>query len=259
VPQLVFPQLTTGAVALYPVTRRVNLRTVVNTLADGSTVVFRDPDAAMTGWELKARGLNSAEWSAIEALFNAVAGRWQTFTLLDPAGNLFAQSEDLGASPWTKGPLIQLTAGIADPLGTARATRAVNTGQAAQAVVQTLAVPQNFVYSMSVWARTEARSGVTLLPSGEAFALGPQWQRISTRVRLGQSGTGITFGAQLEAGATVDLFGMQTEAQPAPSDYKKTGETGGVRTARFASDAFTVRAQSMDVYDVAVRMVSAGS
>jgi hypothetical protein len=32
---LVFPQLVTGAVALYPVTRQSVLRTVVNTLADG--------------------------------------------------------------------------------------------------------------------------------------------------------------------------------------------------------------------------------
>ena len=36
---LVFPNWRSGAVALYPVTRQSVLRTVVNTLADGSTVV----------------------------------------------------------------------------------------------------------------------------------------------------------------------------------------------------------------------------
>ena len=34
---LVFPQLTTGAAALYPVTRQSVMRTVVNTLGDGHT------------------------------------------------------------------------------------------------------------------------------------------------------------------------------------------------------------------------------
>src|SRR5262245_61539845 len=115
---LVFPQLTTGAVALYPVTRGVNLRTVVNALPDGSTVVFGDPDAAKTHWELRAQGLTAAEWNAIETLFKTVSGRWQTFTLLDPAGNLLAQSEDFGATAWTNGPLIQLTPGVQDPFGT---------------------------------------------------------------------------------------------------------------------------------------------
>ena len=124
----VFPQLATGAVALYPVTRQSVLRTVVNTLADGSTVVYSDPDAAQTMWELQAKGLTAAEWNAIEALFDAVAGQWQPFTLLDPAGNLFANSELLSAGSWTNGALITLTAGIGDPLGTSRATRVVNAG-----------------------------------------------------------------------------------------------------------------------------------
>ena len=53
---LVFPQLMTGASALYPVTRTSVQRTVVNTLGDGSTVVFADPDAAATAWELRASG-----------------------------------------------------------------------------------------------------------------------------------------------------------------------------------------------------------
>ena len=92
---LVFPQLLTGASALYPVTKTSIQRTVVNTLGDGSTVVFADPDAAATGWELHASGMTLAEWTAIETLFEATSGMWQTFTFLDPTGNLLAQSENL--------------------------------------------------------------------------------------------------------------------------------------------------------------------
>ena len=248
----VFPQFVTGAVALYPVSRETRLRTVVNRLADGSTVVLSDPEGTQTAWELRATGLTAAEWNAIEALFKTVSGQWETFTLLDPTGNLLANSEDFSVATWTNGPLIQLTPGVADPQGTNRATRVVNAGQAAQAVAQTLAVPANYEYSISVWARTAAGSAVTLLPAGVVVPLGTTWKRISARVN------GVTFGVQLDPGASVELFGMQVEAQLAPSDYKKTGETGGVRTARFAEDAFTVRAQSTDVYDVTVRMVSAG-
>ena len=263
---LVFPQLTTGAAALYPVTRQSALRTVVNTLSDGSTVVYSDPDAAQTMWELAAKGLTAAEWNSIEALFEAVAGQWQTFTLLDPAGNLFADSELLSAGSWTNGSLITLTAGIGDPYGTTRATRIVNAGIAAEAVAQALSVPGNYRYCLSTWAKTIGGASVTLTASttgassATTFPLTANWQRISIPVELAQATTSVTFGAQLAAGATVDLFGMQVEAQLAASDYKMTGTNGGVyANARFAADALTVRAQSTDVYDATIRMVSNGS
>src|SRR5579863_3558122 len=263
---LVFPQLTTGAATLYPVTRQSVLRTVVNTLGDGSTVVYSDPDAAQTMWEIQAKGLTAAEWNAVEALFDAAAGQWQTFTLLDPAGNLFADSELLSAGAWTNGALITLTAGIGDPLGTSRATRVVNTGIAAEAVAQALAVPGNYRYCVSAWAKRVGGSQVTLTASttgavsAETFPLSTNWQRISIPVNLARSTTSVTFGAQLAAGATVDLFGMQVEAQPAPSDYKMTGTNGGVyASARFASDSLTARAQSTDVFDATIRIVSGGS
>jgi hypothetical protein len=263
---LVFPQLATGAVALYPVTRQSVLRTVVNTLADGSTVVYSDPDAAQTLWELQAKGLTAAEWNSIEALFDAVAGQCQTFTLLDPAGNLFANSELLSAGSWTNGVLLTLTAGIGDPLGTTRATRVVNDGIAAESTAQALNVPGNYRYCLSAWAKTIGGSSVTLTASTTGanttatFALTTNWQQISIPVNLGQATTSVTFGAELAAGATVDLFGMQVEAQLAASDYKMTGINGGVyASARFASDSLTVVAQSTDVFDATIGIMSAGN
>src|ERR1022692_4660944 len=188
---LVFPQLTTGAAALYPVTRQSALRTVVNTLGDGSTVIYSDPDAAQTMWEIQAKGLTAGEWSSIEALFDAVGGQWQNFTLLDPAGNLFAISELLGAGSWTNGALISLTAGIGDPLGSTRASRVVNTGIAVEAVAQTLDVPGNYRYTLSAWAKTVGGSSVTLTASttgatvATTFPLTTNWQRIWIPVNLG--------------------------------------------------------------------------
>ena len=71
------------------------------------------------------------------------------------------------------------------------------------------------------------------------------------------SGSGTTFAAQLKAGGSADLFGMQVDAQLAPSDYKRTGTRGGVyKKARFAEDRLTVTAQGTDVYDAVIRIVN---
>ena len=259
---LVFPQLVTGAAALYPVTRRSIQRTVVNTLGDGRTDVFSDPDASAVAWDLQARGLTTAEREAIEALFQATSGMWKTFTFLDPTGNLLARSEEFGATAWTNGALIQLTAGIDDPFGTTRATRVINAGQAVEAVAQTLSVPGNFQYCLSVWARTIGESNVGLARSTttKTFSLSGQWQRISFAGNLEQNTTSVTFGAQLNPGASVDLFGMQVEAQLAPADYKRTSARGDVYSkARFAEDRITVTARGTDVYDAVFRIVNTES
>jgi len=260
---LAFPQLTTGAASLYPVGRKYATRTVVNTLADGSRVVFGDQDAGFREWELRAVGLTQAEWSAIEALYQAVSGRFGTFTFLDPAGNLLARSEEFGAAEWNNGPLIQLTPGVSDPFGSSRATRVVNGAQAAGSLAQTLAAPGNCRYVMSVWARTTAGSSVTLAATAaggssmRSFALTTEWARISMDVGLGVSSDSLVFGAQLEGGASVDLFGMQVEAQPGVSAYKRTGAVGGVYgKSRFAQDELSVTARGTDVFDAVIRIVA---
>jgi hypothetical protein len=151
-----------------------------------------------------------------------------------------------------------LTPGIADPLGTTRATRVVNAGQTVESVAQTLNVPGNFHYCWSVWARSAGGSSVTLAVANvtRVIALGPQWQRVFVSGNPGQATTAVSFNIQLPAGASVDLFGAQAEAQLAPSDYKQTGVRGGVYSrARFASDQLTVTAQGTDVYDAVIRIV----
>lgn len=260
---LVFPQLATGASSLYPLKKTTRQRSVVNTLGDGTRDVHADPDAANLGWELHAKGLTAAEWSAIEALFQAASGMWQPFTFLDPAGNLLADSENFNGPAWTNGALIDLAAGASDPFGTIRATGVTNAGGGTQAVEQALAIPGNFQYCLSAWACSNSGTSVTLsiaaagASATKTFALGTQWTRISLAANLGQNTTPVTFGAQLPAGGTVQLFGIQVEAQPGASDYKQTGATGGVYTnARFGSDTLTVTAQGTDVYDAVVQIVN---
>ena len=68
------------------------------------------------------------------------------------------------------------------------------------------------------------------------------------------------FGARIDPGWSVDLFGMQVEAQLAASAYQRTSDQGGVHShARFSADAISIRAQGTDVYDAVIRIVSKGS
>lgn len=259
---LVFPQLATGASTLYPLTRKYTKRTAANALSDGSRVVLADLDSGLRQWELRATGLTLEEWTAVETLFQAVSGRFGAFTFLDPAGNLLVRSEELGDPAWDNAPLIQLTAGVTDPLGTTRATHVVNAGPVAGAVAQTLAVPGNFLYVLSVWAKSAGGSNTTLSATtagGSAtrsFALTSQWKRISLEVEMGLNTDSVVFGAQLDSGAAVDLFGMQVEPQRSASDYKKTGASGGVYAARFAVDELTVTARGTDMFDAVFPIVA---
>ena len=91
----------------------------------------------------------------------------------------------------------------------------------------------------------------------KTFVLGTQWTRVSLAANLGESSESVTFGAQLSAGGTIVIFGMQVEAQPGPSDYKLTGTRGGVYAgARLAADTITVTAQGTDVYDAVLQIVN---
>jgi hypothetical protein len=257
---LFFPQLSTGGSAGYPILKRRLKRTVVNVLGDGSKDVFADSDFALVEWEMHANGLTAAEWAAIDSLVQQAVGKWQTFTFLDPTGNLLAESETLSSTAWTTGGLIELTAGAADPLGTTRATTIVNAGGTAAGVDQTLAVPGSFQYALSAWVRSAGGSSVifTVGASTQTIQTSSAWNRVSLAANAGLGTAGsVAFGLQIAAGASIDVFGLQVEAQLAPSNYKMTGASGDVYSqARFASDQVTVTAQGTDVYDAVIRIVS---
>ena len=89
--------------------------------------------------------------------------------------------------------------------------RVVNTGDDPGSVAQTLAAPGIFS-TVSVWARTVARSDVTLVASttgGNAagsFVLSPQWKRISIEVGLGQMTDTVAFRGSIGRGRVDEGF-----------------------------------------------------
>jgi hypothetical protein len=258
---LCFPQLSNGSAAQYPIVRRRRTRSLVNETPGGGRVTFPDTAAESLDWEMALSGLTTQEWTAIEDLFEACGGRGSDFLFLDPLDNLLGWSEDLEAAAWAAGPMLERTAGRPDPLGTTRATRLVNAGQAPQRLTQTLSAPGGFQYCLSVRIRS-AVPGVAKLvlatAGGEELRIvetGPEWREVWTTAKLGGTGETITGGVELAPGASVDVFGMQLEAQTGPSAYKKTAGRGGVYPlARFSEDLLRSRTEGIDSHSTVIRI-----
>ena len=65
------------------------------------------------------------------------------------------------------------------------------------------------------------------------------------------------FAIEAEAGAQVEVWGPQAEAQTAPSEYKRNrGRGGWYRRARFSRDELSLEAEGLDVYGGVVEIES---
>jgi hypothetical protein len=259
---IVFPQLMSGASAQYPTVRRRRVRAIANRLLDGSVIKYADTGVSSNVWDLSFRDLTDSESDAVQSLFQAVEGRKGTFTFLDPTANLLAHSEELDRSSWTVSPMIAVAENIDDPLGGNRGIRVVNAAQAPQSIIQGFEAPAWFCYTFSLYARS-ASSAVSLSRSSSGaahsrvFALGASWSRCVLSGALSSTDTLLRFGVELAAGATVDLFGLQVEAQPSVSAYKRTGERGGVHlSARFDDDTLRLLSDGPDQHRFDLRIVA---
>jgi hypothetical protein len=241
-----FPQLATGAVGQYPLCRTRRTRTVRNALADGRSIRLADTDAECTEWKLQFEELTDGELASLEGFFTAAEGCLNTFTFLDPAANLLSWSEDLDQAVWEKGPLASAAGGIADPLGTACAFRISNHGAAPQQIAQTLNVPAWYWYCLSMYARSGSAGEITLVQGDQRRRrrVGPQWSRLVLAAQPASVAESVRFGLELDAGTSVDVFGIQAEAQTGASLYRRTrGRNGVYESARFNQDEFKVTTQ----------------
>jgi hypothetical protein len=260
---LYFPQLESGALGQFPGRKRLLERTVVNELGDGRRVKIGDPAESRVEWTLIYEDLTDSEMAAIAALHQACEGRLRTFTFLDPTDNLLGWSEELNADVWRKDPLLALQSGMVDAMGTNRATRITNTAQAAQRIDQSFTGPEGHQYCLSFHARSDYTGELityrtdTSLDGRRVHTVGPSWKRIVTSTRLTSLNETATFGLELPAGRSVDVFGLQVEAQAGASQYKATTARGGVyEQARFMDDSLAVVAQDVNRHSCRVRVVA---
>jgi hypothetical protein len=224
-----FPQIGLGAVAQFPLTRSRKWRAITNSLESSEQIMLPDTAAGKVEWRLSYQDLTDTEAGTLSSLFTASQGSFGAFTFIDPLANLLAWSEDLSQPGWQFG-LLQNASGIDDPLGTQRAWSVSNTSAASQALQQTLGVPGEYVACFSVYLRSNVAGIVALVRDGTQVnvAVGPVWQRAFVN-NTGVSGAvESSFSIAVAAGQTIDVWGLQVEAQPYPSVYRQTSVAEGI-------------------------------
>lgn len=260
---LYFPQLSTGCIGQYPITRRSGRRTVVNVLADESEIRMPDAGAAAVRWQLSYTNLTRDEISALQSLFESTSGRWQSFTFLDPTDNLLNFSEDVSQPCWESDPLLAMNAASIDPFGGAGAWRMTNTAQSTQAMRQWVPVPGWYQYCFTVYLRADKTSPVELYSEDGSEELitsamaDTSWKRIQHSFRMTSTAERLACGIRLAAGQSVFAFGCQLEAQLGSGGYKKTRDQAGIYDgARFDQDDLQAAATGANQYACTVQIVS---
>jgi hypothetical protein len=231
---LFYPQLSSGAVAQYPIRKTRIARTIKNILPDGSMILFSDPDGGRLIWDLLYTELSDADVQILQAHFNACVGPFHGFTFIDPTDNMLASSVDLRSTPWVTASLIQVSGGAVDPSGGNGAFTVSNAGQINQELAQTANVPSGYQYCFSIYAMSAVPSAITMIRRGATtedvttVPIGPTWTRVTSSGRLNDNGTSFTVAISLTAGQQAQLYGPQLEAQRVPSGYRPTSQMGGV-------------------------------
>jgi hypothetical protein len=261
---LFYPQLTSGALAQYPIRKIRLVRTVKNVLPDGSMILYSDPNGARLLWQLSYTQLSDIDVRALQAHFNTCIGSFRAFTFIDPADNMLVSSSDMTASPWQAAGLIHVTAGAADPAGGVGAFTFSNTGQTTEEITQTLEVPSGYQYCFSIYATSANTSAITIKRQGSitqdqtSALIGPSWTRVVSGGRLNDSGIGFSIGIALAPGQQVQLYGPQLEGQVVPSRYRPTAQVGGVyANAHWGTDQFAITADAPNLSSTAFNIETA--
>jgi hypothetical protein len=254
---LYYPQLSTGAVAQYPLRRRAATRTVINLLSDGSAVKLADPDARADRWELRYSGLTDEERATLESFFRTADGPLQTFVFLDPEGNLLRWSEDPSRNVWHRDGMISvLTGADTDEV------RINNQGQIDQGIEQIIPAPGWYQYCFSalVCSQGPARVRMSLANAdgqlSSEWVCRSEWQRVWCSGSIAGETDEIRCRLDVEAGASVRIRAMQVQAQPMPGSYRRSSSQYGIHSARFAQDRIDFRADGVDDHSTTIQIVS---
>lgn len=258
-----FPQLGSGALAQYPITRRWSKCVVTNMLPYGGRVVMARPAPPRFSWELHYQGLSDTEWGDLQAFFCASAGRFGTFTFVDPSDNLLAWTDDLTNPAWTADPMLQVTKPAEDPRGGSNAAVLTNGGQAAQRLMQRLAGPGWFQYCFSMYACASSPCTIDLMRSSAGVEartraqITTAWTRIQSAGSLTTQSEEIQFGIELAPSASIFVYGLQVEAQPCAGSYKPKADRDGVYSkSRFDQDRFEQVTDAAGKHSTRVRITA---
>lgn len=262
--ELFYPQLTSGALAQYPLRKTRVTRTIKNLLPDGSMVLLPDSGAQRTFWQLQYSYLSLVDVQLLQSHFTACKGPFSAFTFIDPTGNMLVSSTDVTSTAWQKSSLLHIQTGIVDPFGGMAAQMLTNDGQNTQELMQVLEVPVNYQYCFSLYAAAVQQTTLSLFRRGpnsqqsKQVILTSAWNRIILSGRSNDSGSSLSAGIGLEAGAQVKIFGMQLETQLSPSRYQPTTTVGGVyANAHWITEQLQITAEDVNSYSTTVSIEAA--
>ena len=240
---LVFPQLSTGASAQYPLAKLIAQRAVQSIMEDGTAISLSDSAAFYVRWKLTFQDLSDQEAQTLTSFFAATQGSVQPFLFLDPAANHLLWSEDFSQSAWqTTG--LSFGGASAGPLSGAAATRVQNQTTATLKLAQQTQLPGSIQTCFSIYLRADSPVNVTLgLTAGSqsqassAVTTGA-WQRLHVSGVFPGPDL-LLLSVSIPAGACMDIFGPQLDAQPLPSTYVTSmGWNGVCPNARFDMTQF---------------------
>jgi hypothetical protein len=186
----------------------------------------------------------------------AAEGTLNSFTFLDPLGNLLAWSNDLGNAVWDSGPFLAKTGGMADPAGGTNAWTMVNSGTAGQDLSQTVPGPGGYVYCFSAYAKSATPATVTLLMGSNRYSqtVGTNWERMACAGTADATAAAVTFGVEFGPGAAVEVYGLQVEPQASPSLYKPSSSGGCYENARLRDDALSFTTMDVNCHSATVNI-----
>jgi hypothetical protein len=252
------PQIGAGSIAQFPLQLRRKWRAIVNELENGERIALADPAARRIEWRLSYRDLSEAEAAKLRALFAASKGSFGSFAFADPLANLLGWSEDLTRPDWQAG-LLTATPGASDLLGTQKAWTLSNNSPGSQTLSQTMGIPGDYVGCFSAWIRADVPGAVTLERDTiqVTAAVGPAWKQSYV------SGTGTagaahsTVSLRLAAGQSIQVWGLQFEAQPYASQYKPSAAASGIYPETwFATDELTMTSTGVGLTACEITLVS---
>ena len=256
---LVYPQLASGALSQYPVRRRQQSRTIVNSMADGGWVKLTDPGAGTIEWDLSYTGLSDGELLSLRQFFLATEGSLNGFTFLDPTGNLLAWTDELTNAAWTAMPGLVLQSGIADPVGGSKAWRVANSGGGPESLSQTLNAPAVYTYCFSVWLRAAQPLSATVAVGSQSAncPVEDKWTGISVCGSGDPNGLSVAFGITVQGGAAIELYGPQVGAQASPSVYQPSTRGGVYPEARLQTNGFSFMTLAPNNHSARVKVLYA--
>jgi hypothetical protein len=224
-----FPQIGAGSLAQLPLRRLRKWRAIRNELESGERILLPDMASGQIEWQLTFNDLSDAETQKLSDLFGASHGCYGAFGFVDPLANILAWSEDLSRPDWNVG-LLTVTGGATDPLSTQRAWSISNGSPGSQPLMQTISVPGNYTGCFSAWVRSDAAASVTLQRDGAetAMATGPAWTRGFVTGEGASGALNSTIALIVAAGQSIQVWGLQFEAQPYSSQYKQTAFATGI-------------------------------